>query len=197
MLVLEQASPSKKEIKNRCGVFGLHSLNKRKMENIIFMLVGGLIIFFCLTSKKTKKIALYSSLVYALIIIVGLKSPQDYQKPENFSKEYVKALAGNGKTLAQAGIRLQNQTQLEQFGDFLVATSGLAVIFGLAVLDMLLKGGKKNKIYAKRITYKCLALFMAAAMYLLSLYAGLELLLVPWIKRKKQQREKELKIANL
>lgn len=160
------------------------------------MLVGGLLIFCCLTSKKTKKIALYSSLLYALIVVVGFKSPEDYKKTENFSKEYVKMLAGKGETLAQAGIRLQNQTQLEQFGDFLVATSGLVVILGLAVLDMLLEGGKKNKIYVKRITYKCLALSMAATMYLLSLYAGLELLLIPWMKRKKQQREKKLIIAN-
>ena len=147
-------------------------------------LVGGLIVFYCLTSPKTRKSAFFLSLILFLIILVGYRSPEDYQKVDKFSKEYQISLAGQGETLAQVGMRLSKQTPLEQVGDFLVAVLGITSLFALTVIDQLY-GDEKARKYVKQIGYKCLSLLIAVTMYLLSLYYGLEINILPYIRVRK------------
>lgn len=158
--------------------------------SILFGLVGSLIIFFCLTSSKTKIIALYVALGFAVFIAIGYKSPEDYKNPDKFSKEYQTMLAGQGKTLAQVGIRLSQRTPLENSGDFLIVVLVIATVSVVALVNTL-KSEKSEecKKCARQIVYKNLSLLVAVIMYFLSLYAGLELTLIPWIKNGKKQLE--------
>lgn len=148
-------------------------------------LLGGLIMFYCLTSKKTKKVALYCSLAFAVLIIVGYKTPEDYQNPDKFSKEYIRSVEGRGMTLAQVGQIAAQKTPLENGGDFLIALMAMAAIFALAICGDFL--GDEDKKYARQIYLKCLGLFVAGSLYLLSLYAGLQLTLFAWIKSKPKE----------
>lgn len=156
------------------------------MEALILALVGAIIIFFCLTSPKTKKTALCFSIAFVAIAFTFYRTPEDYHNKSLFDKPYKTMLAQHGETLAQAGVRLSKRTPLEQGGDMLTAIMGFTLIFAFFALDNL-RGNKEDEKCARQIKLKCLALAAGVMMYLLSLYAGLQLTLIPYLKKKKHQ----------
>lgn len=159
--------------------------------SIFLALAGGCLIFYCLYSPKTSKIALCLSLFCVLIILIGYKNPDTYQNPDNFSKEYKLSVAGRGETLAQVSLRLSQLSPLEQGGDFLTTVLGIMLIFAPAVIEKI-KEMEENQKYVKLIINKCLSLLMGVCLYLLSLHFGLEINLLPLIKIKKLQSRKHI-----
>lgn len=157
-------------------------------------LIGGSIIFYCLTGKKTQKIALCFAVSFSLLIFFGYRSPEDYTDETKFSREYISHLSSRGITLAQAGIKLSEKSKLENGGDFLAILSVMTLFFGMVVCTDFLQGDE-NKIYIKQIAKKCLVLLIATVWYLLSLYAGLELFLLPWLKKKSRKSDEPVLIT--
>lgn len=148
------------------------------MEKIIITLIGGIIIFYCLFSNKTKKIALGVVAVFVVMMILGSRAPEDYSNPDKFSTEYKRVLVARGISLEEAGKILAAQTPLEKTGDMLM--------FSLALIAFCVLGLSESKEEDLRKIYeKSLMLSAAIAVYLLSLYAGMEFSLIPWMKSKK------------
>lgn len=151
---------------------------------ICLAIVGSLVIFGCLASKKSYKSALCIALVFGVFVAFGTMRPEDYKDPDKVSKELEVTLARCGMTVADFAEMKANQTPLEQGGDFLVLILVFTGFFALAIVGNLQDAGEEK--YAKQIIKKCLALTCAAMFYLLSLYAGVQLTLIPWIKKQKK-----------
>lgn len=162
------------------------------MEVLILALVGAVVIFYCLTSSKTKKTALSFAVGFMVIAFTFYRAPESYQNPNLFDKHYKTMLAQNGETLAQAGVRLSKCSPLEQGRDMLTAIMSFTLIFAFFAIDSL-KGTKEDEKCARQIKLKCLALVTGVMMYLLSFYTEFQLTIIPYVKSKKAPLAKQEK----
>lgn len=154
---------------------------------ITLALISGAVMFFCLCSRKTIIIALVISVIWVLIVIFGHRKPEDYSNPETYSVEMKSYLRQRGMSFAEFGAIRAKQTPLERSGDFLTTTLMITALLAVAVVGKLEK--PEDKKYAKQIYMKCLAVLIGLVCYFLSLYVGLTLKIIPWIKLKRLQSE--------
>lgn len=149
--------------------------------SVIFAVIGGAIMLYCLYSKRTKTQAILAGLMIGIIFTFVSRGPEDFKNPDKFSKEYKIVLAIQGISLAEMGEKISMQTPLEKGGDALIVVLAFVAIFAIGVL-----GDEKDiDESAKLILKKCFALFAVTSMYFLSLYAGITIPIVSWIKDKK------------
>lgn len=153
------------------------------MMMLIFGALAGVLIYICLKTPQTKKEALLFSVVAALLVVCCYRNADSYDNPQNFSKEYQLVLAGNGFSLQDAKMQEAETTIYENTGKWLVAMCVLVIIFAFAVTEEL------TKEEARTIYKKVLALIIAMSMYMLSLYWGLKLTLLPYIKKNAENKK--------
>lgn len=153
-------------------------------EIICFALASGVIMFFCLASKKTKKMALWVAIIWASILIISHREAEDYNDPSKCGKELKRVLDQRGMTFAEFGVIMEKRSPLEQGGDYLFLSATVIVICAIAFSGRL-EDDREDIKYVKQIRYQCLALVVVTTLYFFSLILGIQLMLLPWIKRKK------------
>ena len=144
---------------------------------LIFGALSGVLIYMCLKSPKTKKEALLLATLVMLLVVCCYRNADSYNNQENFSKEYQLVLAGQGLSLQDIGQKEMETTVYENTGKWLVVICMLGIICAIVVTEEL------SKDEARTIYKKVLALVVTMLMYMLSLYFGLKLMLLPYIKK--------------
>lgn len=147
---------------------------------ISFALIGNLIMFF-LPISKSKKAAIYGIISFALVIIILAKNAENYAVPAVLSPKAQIALADKcGKTIELTKTKTASlETPFE-------ATGGLFAVLSAVMAFFALMTKTKNEEETKEVYLISLTFSAIATLYLLSLYAGLELCLVAWIKDRKE-----------
>jgi hypothetical protein len=155
----------------------------------IFAILGSIIMFAVLYSKKTIKQALLLSLIWGLIAGFGYMTPGDYRNPDKISPELKRQVTNMGLTMEQFADKVENRTPLEKFGDYAVTLFFFTAFFVWIITGGDLKGCDEE---VKPVFKKCLALLIVVSLYFLSLYLGLKIPIVATIKaRKKKAPSKE------
>ncbi len=150
---------------------------------LILGAIAGILTYICLKSPNTRKTALLFSVLAALLVVCCYRNADTYDNPQNFSKEYQLMLAGQGLSLKDMQSKEKETTVYENTGSMLVVICALVIIFALAITVEL------NNDEARTIYKKILVLASAILMYMLSLYVGLKLILLPYIKKNAEQKE--------
>lgn len=150
---------------------------------LIFGLLAGILTYACLTSPKSKKIALLIAILVALLFVCGYRNASDYDNPKNFSKEYELVLAKQGLNLQDMKAKQTEVTVYEEFGTFFIVLCGIVILVSIGVIEDL----EKHEV--RKIYKKILALVVVTVMYMLSLLLGLKLTLLPYIKSHKKDAE--------
>ena len=166
--------------------------------------------FSCLSSKRTIKSALVVSSVFTLILLFGFMKAEHTKEIEVDDTEYryisqmVLEPTKAGTTLrleqikvpvfqpelvkeSQAKIyaKMDTSTPLEKGGGILILFLLMTVFLARAITGDLDEGECKE--FLRQIVRKCLTFFIAVAVYLLSLYAGLEISLLGLVYRPKEK----------
>lgn len=135
--------------------------------------------FYSLLTQKTKKLALYVALGFGATVIIIAKNACDYgDLPAIQASSSCQMIA----TAEGISVTAASETPLEKVAVVLVAMAYAALLGIVFVLDSDNAGNKK---YLGQIYSKCLGLWVSTAMYLMSLYVGTELLLLPYLPSKK------------
>ncbi len=145
---------------------------------IIGVVLCGAAMFYCMSNKKIRIRGIIASVFWVGVLLIGdLSGPT---KPEDYTPaaraELVRKYHVTPEALYQEQI---NRTPLEKAGIFMLITFLVVVMLYNAIAANL------NKEEAKQLRFKYLSLFLALLLYMLSLYAGVQLMLVPYLKKKK------------
>ena len=146
---------------------------------IISALVGNLIILY-LPIDKLKKALLCGMIGVALLIVAIVFNAQNYSVPAIYNEKARIALSERLQANAAPKIEVEPQlkTPLELAGGCLIA---LGLTLGIFLVVAVRNSNNKEADQAHQIAK---ALTIIATAYVLSLYYGLELAVVAWVKKK-------------
>lgn len=155
------------------------------------MFAVSLIIFWILWTDKTKKEAVIFSFIMMLFASMGTVVELSDDPQQYYSQEYRRVSERWGYTEARMISIDMNDTPLERTIKSGVALLGFGFLFVVAVIADL-EPTKEQKIKSE-LKRKSIIVIVGSLLILCSLYLGLKLTLLPYIK--KEERMKKMRVA--